>query len=258
METDRLEQHVFQLEKIRTQEIIQRFLRPSMSIADIGGATGVYSFWLHQMGHEVHLLDAAEFHIEMAKQRSTQQNKPLASITHGDARKLPYRSEQFDLVLLFGPFYHLQDKNDRIKCIEEARRVLKPGGVLLVAAISRYASLFDGFWQGFMDDSAFEKIMQQDLQDGNHSNPTDNMNYFTDAHFHTQQEMQEEFTAGGFNRFSTIAVEGFGWLVPGFMERWDEAEWRNKLLQYIRRTEADPAMTAISAHVITIAKNNSA
>ena len=111
METDRLGQHVFQLEKIRTQEIILRYLKPSMAIADIGGATGAYSFWLHDMGHKVHLLDAAEFHIEAATKISITENKPLASILLGDARQLPYDDEQFDLVLLFGPLYHLQEKD---------------------------------------------------------------------------------------------------------------------------------------------------
>ena len=125
MEVDRLGQYVFQLEKHRTQEIILRYLRHSMIIADIGGATGAYAFWLHDMGHKVHLLDAAEFHIEAATKTSITENKPLASILLGDARKPPYDDEQFDMVLLFGPLYHLQQKEDRIKAIVEAKRVLK-------------------------------------------------------------------------------------------------------------------------------------
>ena len=103
METDRLGQHVFQLEKNRTQEIILRYLKTPMNIADIGGATGAYSFWLHDMGHRVHLLDAAEFHIEAATKISITENKPLASISLGDARQLSYNNDEFNLVLLFGP-----------------------------------------------------------------------------------------------------------------------------------------------------------
>jgi ubiquinone/menaquinone biosynthesis C-methylase UbiE len=167
METDRLGQHVFQLEKIRTQELILRYLKPSMAIADIGGATGAYSFWLHDLGHKVHLLDAAEFHIEAATKSSITESKPLASISLGDERELPYEDEQFDLVLLFGPLYHMQEKEDRVKSIAEAKRVLKKDGVLLAATITRYASLFDGFWQGFIDDPA-RSIVNQDLEDGNH------------------------------------------------------------------------------------------
>src|SRR5678810_793525 len=141
METDRLGQHVFQLEKIRTQEIILRYLKPSMTIADIGGATGAYSFWLHDMGHRVHLLDAAEFHIEAATKISIAENKPLASISLGDARQLPFDDEKFDLILLFGPLYHLQEKDDRIKSIAEAKRVLKKDGVLLAATTVSYTHL---------------------------------------------------------------------------------------------------------------------
>ncbi len=258
METDRLAQHVFQLEKVRSQEIIRRYLKPSMNIADIGGATGAYSFWLHDLGHRVHLLDAAEFHIEAATKISITENKPLASIALGDARQLPYDDERFDMVMLFGPLYHLQEKHDRIKSIAEAKRVLKKDGVLLAATISRYASLFDGFWQGFIDDPAFENILKQDLMDGNHSNPVNHPMYFTDAHFHTQKEIEEEFTVAGFNDVNTIAIEGFGWLTPDFMQKWNDEESRNKLLQYIRQTEDDPVMVGMSAHVMTIAvKSNS-
>ena len=253
METDRLGQHVFQLEKNRTQEIILRYLRSPMNIADIGGATGAYSFWLHDMGHRVHLLDAAEFHIEAATKISITENKPLASISLGDARQLSYDNDEFDLVLLFGPLYHLQEKQDRVKCLTEAKRVLKKGGVLLAATITRYASLFDGFWQGFIDDPAFENILKQDLEDGNHFNPVNHPMYFTDAHFHTQKEIKEEFTNAGFSRFNTIAIEGFGWLTPNFMEKWNDEDSRNKMLRYIKQTENDPIMIGISAHVMTIA-----
>src|ERR1044071_6162251 len=254
METDRLGHHVFQLEKIRTQEIIQRYLNSSMNIADIGGATGAYSFWLHDMGHRVHLLDAAEFHVEAATKTSIIENKPLASISLGDARELPYDDEQFDLVLLFGPLYHLQEKEDRFKSIKEAKRILKKDGVLLAATITRYASLFDGFWQGFIDDPAFENILKGDLEDGDHFNPVNHPMYFTDAHFHTQKEIEEEFNHAGFSKFEIKAVEGFGWLVPDFNKRWNDKELRQQMLVYIRKTENDPVMIGISAHVMTIAK----
>ncbi|PWT95448.1 MAG: class I SAM-dependent methyltransferase, partial [Bacteroidetes bacterium] len=90
MERDRLELSVFKLEKTRTQQIIERNLRPEMEIADIGGASGAYSFWLQKLGHKVHLLDFAETHIEMARQRGRHQSFPLSSITLGDARALPF------------------------------------------------------------------------------------------------------------------------------------------------------------------------
>src|SRR5688572_13216074 len=254
VETDRLDQHVFQLEKIRSQQIIREYLKPGMTIADIGGATGSYSFWLHDMGQEVHLLDVAEYHIETAIKISKEKNKPLGSILLGDARSLPYPDNQFDLILLFGPLYHLQQKTDRIGAITEARRVLKPNGVLLAATISRYASLLDGFWQNYIDDAGFEKIIEQDLTNGNHFNTTGNPFYFTEAHFHSQLEIEEEFMVAGFTHFSIKAIEGFGWLVPGFINRWNDDTWREKLIHYIQKTESDPVMIGMSAHVMTVAR----
>ena len=128
--------------------------------------------------------------------------------------------------------------------------------MLLAATISRHASLFDGFWQGFIDDPAFENILQQDLEDGNHFNPVNHPMYFTDAHFHTHKESKEEFTAAGFSKFDTIAIEGFGWLTPNFLERWKDEDSRNKMRQYIKQTENDPIMIGISAHVMTIARKS--
>jgi ubiquinone/menaquinone biosynthesis C-methylase UbiE len=254
MEVDRLDQHIFQLEKKRSQEIIHRYLKPNMNIADIGGATGVYSFWLHDMGHNVHLLDATEFHVETATKISLAENKSLASIKLGDARDLPYEDEMFDMVLLFGPLYHLQKKEDRLKCISEAKRVLKTNGFLLAATISRYSPLYEAFWQGYIDDPDFEKILKEDLATGSHTNPTNHPMYFTDAYFHSLKEIDEEFTAAGFSNKGSLAIEGFGWLVPDFAKTWSNEIRKNKMLDYLRHTENDPVMIGMSAHVMTVAK----
>jgi hypothetical protein len=77
--------------------------------------------------------------------------------------------------------------------------------------------------------------------------------YFTDAHFHTQKEIEEEFMKAGFSNFNKIAIEGFGWLIPDFMKRWNDEDSRNKMLQYIKQTENDRVMIGMSAHVMTIA-----
>ncbi|MDD2476448.1 MAG: class I SAM-dependent methyltransferase, partial [Dysgonamonadaceae bacterium] len=58
------------LEFLRCKEIISRYLIcDEMEIADIGGATGAFSYWLAQLGHRVHLLDFTPLHIEQAKEK---------------------------------------------------------------------------------------------------------------------------------------------------------------------------------------------
>ena len=80
------------------------------------------------------------------------------SATLGDARKLAFPDRSADAVLLLGPLYHLTERADRLAALREARRVLRPGGVVFAAAISRFASLLDGLARDLLDDPDFRPI----------------------------------------------------------------------------------------------------
>jgi len=97
----------------------------------------------------VHLIDPVELHFEQAKARSTSSGIELGSITKGEARCLTASSNSADAVLLSGPLYHLVERSVRLMALREARRILKPQGVLIAAAISRFASLMHGLARGF-------------------------------------------------------------------------------------------------------------
>src|SRR6185295_15870885 len=108
----------------------------------------------------------------------------LASAAVGDARRLEAADNTADAVLLLGPLYHLTEREDRVKALSEAFRVLKPGGVLLAAAISRFASFLDGVRHGFLADPIFVDLVRQDLATGQHRNPNHTAGYFSTAFFH--------------------------------------------------------------------------
>ena len=84
-----------QLEFVRTQEIIMRYLpAPPAVILDIGGGSGPYACWLAKAGYEVHLVDPVDLHIEQAKDASDRQPEhPIASVSLGDARQLRFSAE---------------------------------------------------------------------------------------------------------------------------------------------------------------------
>ena len=95
----------------------------------------------------------------------------LAGAQVGDARRLPYGDASADAALLLGPLYHLTDRGDRLTALSEARRVLRTGGLVAAAAISRFASTFDGLARGFLADPRFEHVVERDVHDGQHRNP---------------------------------------------------------------------------------------
>ena len=112
------------LEFERSKQIIMRYLsRDKMTILDIGGATGKYAYWLAEKGHNVTLIDPMPNLIEIAK--NNPKCKKLDSIEVGDVRKLAIKENSFDLIICFGPFYHLTELNERKKAFKELFRTLK-------------------------------------------------------------------------------------------------------------------------------------
>jgi SAM-dependent methyltransferase len=256
VEQPRLAQDTGRLELARTQEIVERTFPPAPAVVyDVGGGPGVYALWLARRGYVVHLLDATPLHVEQALAASRQQPEaPLAGATVGDARQLPYADASADAVLLLGPLYHLTDRDDRLCAWREASRALRPGGVVVAAAISRFASALDGLRCGFLTDPVFARVVEQDLRDGIHRNPTGDPQYFTTAYFHRPEELRGEAEEAGLRHETTLGVEGPGWLLHDFADWWDRPERRERLMAVARALEAEPALLGASAHLLAVAR----
>jgi SAM-dependent methyltransferase len=155
------------LEFVRTMELLGRFLpAPPAVVLDVGGAAGVYALPLTDQGYEVHLVDPIPLHLEQARAASAAAANRLTGVTLGDARELPHEDDCADAVLMLGPLYHLTDAGDRHRALTEAARVLRPGGLLAAAAISRFASTMDGIWRGFLAEPGFEALVERDVAEG--------------------------------------------------------------------------------------------
>lgn len=253
IEKDRLEQDYFKLEGIRTKEIISRYLTVhGLNILDVGGGAGYYAFWLQSLGHHVSLVDLSPANIDLVEQRESEYGISLTHHSEGDAGKLNFPDDHFDLVLMMGPLYHLIDKVQRIQALSEARRVIKQKGLVIAAIISRYASLIDGLRYNLIADEKFVEILSRDLQTGIHMNTTDNPQYFTTSYFHTMSEIEEEMTAANLNFEKLIAVESVGWLSDDYPER---SEVKNEIvMDMISRVESNRDLMAASPHILAIAR----
>jgi ubiquinone/menaquinone biosynthesis C-methylase UbiE len=255
-EARRLELDYFPLERERTQEIVARHLPPAPAVVlDVGGAAGAYSYWLAGRGYEVHLVDPVSRHIRQAREAAASQRAELASASVGDARSLGRKDASTDAVLLLGPLYHLQDRGDRLAALREARRVLRPGGWLFAAAISRYASLLDGLRTGkIFDEPAFAAIVERDLESGRHVNETGQIGFFTTAFFHRPDDLAAETAEAGFEAPAVHALEGPGAFLPDFARRWNDPARREILLRFLARVEREPALLGASPHLLAVAR----
>ncbi len=168
-------------------------------------------------------IDAVPRLVAEAQRRSTAAARPLASCRIGDARDLDLPDDTADVVLLLGPLYHLTDSRDRARALREASRVLKPGGWLFAAAISRWASALDGLARELLGDSRFAQIVERDLEEGQHLNPTDRLDYFTTAYFHRPEELADEVRNAGLDLKGVYGLEGPGWILPDVGERMADA-----------------------------------
>ena len=191
-------------------EVTKRYMKAflpegTQKILDIGGGPGRYAIFLTQQGHEVTLLDLSGKNIRQALEKAAEAGVKLDSCIHGDALRLSeylYKEEQFDVVLLMGPLYHLLRSQDREKALWEELRVLKPGGLIFVSFISDYAPIQD-FASGLYDFGDADRLLSY-LEDGR--NQTE-YGGFTTAYFTSEKEAKGLMEQAGLEELLFAGVE---------------------------------------------------
>jgi ubiquinone/menaquinone biosynthesis C-methylase UbiE len=253
-EGNRIVEGLGQLELLRTKEVITRHLpSPPLQILDVGGGTGVHAVWLAQLGYDVHVIDPVARHVAQVRELAAQTTRISAEL--GDARELPVAASSFDTALLLGPLYHLTSRDDRLLALREAGRAVRAGGWVFVAAISRFASLFDGLTSGMLSDPAFLAIVEQDLRDGQHRNPDRRPGWFTTSFFHRPDELLDEAIAAGYDVVELVGLEGLACWLPQLEATFDHPRDRQLILTAARAIEAEPSLLGLSAHLLLAARS---
>ena len=230
------------LELLRTRELLLRQLpSPPAVVLDVGGGPGVHAAWLADRGYRVHLVDVVPEHVRAAAEHG------LMTAEVGDARRLTQSDASVDAVLLLSPLYHLVGRDERIAALTEGRRVLRPGGVMLAAAIGRFMAVLDWAQRGGLTAEVAAKLLPV-LSSGVHD-PTLG---FTDAFFHTAAQLQQEVAEAGFAEYGVLGIEGPAWTIvdaPG-----DDADARfDSALRCAQLTENFAEIVDASAHLMVLA-----
>jgi len=247
-EQDRLLRH--RVEMIRTQELLSRYLPPPpAAVLDVGGGPGRYSAWLAGLGYDVVLLDPVPLHVEQAAALGGFEARS------GDARALAESDASVDVVLLMGPLYHLVERSERVQAWREAARVVRPGGLVAAALISRFAAVLDGTFREFSLEPGFRQLADRAadtgvLAAGAPDHP------FTTAYFHHPDEAAGEVGDAGLELVGVFGIEGPGEWMPDRDERVVDDDRLELLLALARRLEQEPSAIGTSPHLLVVARRS--
>ncbi len=165
-EEKRLDSRHGKVEYITSMKYIHKYIpdncdRSEVRILDIGAGTGRYSVALAEEGYDVTAIELVKHNLGLLKAKNS-----TVKAKQGNALNLKkYPENYYDVVLLFGPMYHLYTYEDKLKALTEAKRVCKTGGVILVAYImNEYGVITYGFKERHILESMDRGKLTEDFQ----------------------------------------------------------------------------------------------
>jgi SAM-dependent methyltransferase len=236
----------------RTKEIILRRLpAPPAVVADVGGGPGRYTSWLAGLGYRVLHRDLVPLHVEQLRQEAA--GDPLIHSAVADARQLDLADDSADAMLLLGPLYHLDRRRDRLRSLAEARRVVRPGGPVFVAAISRWAVRIDAILRQRLYETAPEAEAElAAIERTGWMAPL-----FPDgfsAYTHRPAQLRSELAASGLDVLDLVCVEGPSYLLADLGERLADEAGRRVVMETARALERVPELLGLGPHLVATAR----
>ncbi len=212
MERERLSDGRGDLEFTRTTEIVLRRLPAALAtVADIGGGPGQYTLWLASLGYQVEHRDLIPLHVEQLTADAAE--VPGIHTAVGDVRDLDLPDASVHAVLLLGPLYHLTDRAERVRALRECARIVRPGGPVFAAVITRWAARIDGMLRDRLYLTYPAALDLIDEIDRTGMLPPLHEGGFT-AFCHRPGEVREEIGEAGLEVMDLVSVEG-----PAFITR---------------------------------------
>jgi SAM-dependent methyltransferase len=251
-EQDRLSDPQGDLEFTRTTEILLRALPPAPAVvADIGGGPGRYALWLAGLGYQVEHRDLMPLHVSQLTAAAA--GRPGIRTAVADARELDLPDQSVDAVLFLGPLYHLTEQPERVRALREAARVVRPGGPVFAAAISRWAARIDGMLRErfYVKYPAASDVVGEADRTGLLA-PLHEGGF--PAFCHHPEELSDDLTKAGLEVTDLVSVEGPAYILGDLAERLTDPADRAAALDVARAVERVPELLGFGPHLLATAR----
>ena len=226
------------VEFLTTVRYIEKYLTPGAKVLDVGAGAGEYSLYFARRGYQVSALELADANI--AAFRAKMAEDDLIDLVQGNALDLSrYDSGSFDVVLLFGPLYHLHEEADKLRCIEEAKRVCKKDGKIFFAFISNDMVIL-----------TMQQCQDDYLMNGDYNKETFRLDDFPFV-FHTVDHCRALLGKAGIRVTHEVASDGASELLQELVNGLDDASYQQYLRYHFYICEK-PEFLGMSNHLLFI------
>lgn len=211
-------------------------------ILDVGAGTGKYSISLLNEGYDVTAVELIKHNLMTLKR-----NCPTLKSYQGNAIDLrKFKDNSFDMVLLFGPLYHLISKVDKIKALMEAKRIVKEDGIIMV---SYYMNEYAVLTYGFKENHIMEAIKNNDIDENYHITPKE-----TDLYSMVRLEDIDELNnLTNLKRIQIVSQDGPTDYIRPIINKMDD-ETFNEYIKYVLSICERKELLGASSHVLDIIK----
>ena len=220
---------------------LDKFKNPK--VLDCGAGTGRYSVYLSNLGYDVTAVELCRPNLGMLKAKKSNVKAYLGNAI--DLRK--FKDNSFDVTLELGPMYHLFTEEEKIKVLQEAKRVTKPNGFIFIAYyMNDYGVIVHGFKDGFIKDAFDKGLIDKDFH--LHNNPEDLYDFVR------LEDIDELNKKAEMTRYKILAQDGPTDYMRKEINSMDE-ETFNLFIKYLQNICERKDMLGCSSHLLDILIN---